>query len=124
MALATILGGAGCGPDKQPAAAPPPPPRVTVAAPPAAATTGAAQKAGVNAGPNDPIVRIDAAASSEAQLASLNFALNMWMERRGRAPTNLNALVSEKLIDRIPSAPAGKRFAVDPKKNVVVLMDQ
>ncbi len=46
-------------------------------------------------------------------------------ERQKSQPvTDLNELVRAKFIKAIPQAPAGKKYAIDPKTGKVVLADQ
>ncbi len=49
-------------------------------------------------------------ANPKEQLAVLNDALAAWMMLKGTPPPNLEALVTEKMLPRLPQPPAGRRF--------------
>jgi len=43
---------------------------------------------------------------------------------KGRLPTNIQELVTEKFLRAVPPAPPGKKHMVDPKSGRVVLVAQ
>lgn len=62
--------------------------------------------------------------SSENNLGYLNEGVRKFKESKGRLPAQLDELVGEKLIARIPAAPPGFAFVIEAKSGLVVLQPQ
>jgi hypothetical protein len=63
--------------------------------------------------------------SAQAALDELNDALRLWMARNPVPPGDYDQLVSSKYYDKpAPSAPPGKKYALNPRELRVVLIDQ
>lgn len=80
---------------------------------------------------NSPAPKPDTAAASEPALGPANdltsdpnLAFGSFVMARGRMPTNVQELVSEKFLRAVPPAPPGKKYVVDPKAGRVVLVAQ
>lgn len=58
-------------------------------------------------------------ANPQEQLAVLNDAVTAWMMLKGTPPPNLEALVAEKMLPRLPQPPAGRRFELAGEKAVL-----
>ncbi|KAF0180888.1 MAG: hypothetical protein FD161_606 [Limisphaerales bacterium] len=56
--------------------------------------------------------------------ADPNQALGSFLMARGRMPTNVQELVTEKFLRAVPPAPPGKQHVIDPKSGRVVLVAQ
>ncbi len=56
------------------------------------------------------------AVTPEEAVAEVNRALELWTFKRGQPPKDLNELVSAGFLQRLPTPPAGKKFAFDPAK--------
>lgn len=56
--------------------------------------------------------------------ADPNLALGSFLMAKGRLPTNIQELVTEKFLRAVPPAPPGKKHMVDPKSGRVVLVAQ
>lgn len=56
--------------------------------------------------------------------ADPNLALGSFLMAKGRMPTNVQELVTEKFLRAVPPAPPGKKHVVDPKAGRVVLVAQ
>lgn len=54
----------------------------------------------------------------------LTEALHHYLEANGKLPPDFNALVTAKILKQMPTAPAGKRYAVDRRNLQVVLLSQ
>ena len=70
-----------------------------------------------------------AAAGNEAEMAFSNatvltMGLQEFMAKNGRAPNDLNELVTAKLIQKIPPPPRGYQYAIDAKRKQVVAVKQ
>jgi hypothetical protein len=74
--------------------------------------------------PPEPVYRMDTAATPAAQAKILTSALVTYEESHAGTPNDLNQLVEKRLVDRLPLPPPGKKFAIDPKKHEVVLINQ
>ncbi|MBI3877015.1 MAG: hypothetical protein HY300_13850 [Verrucomicrobia bacterium] len=99
---------------------PPATPPATVAPPPQASQTTiplAAAQTG-----STPAVAVPA--DVEKNLRDLTDALRAYFMTQGKAPTSMQDLVKAGLIRRLPEPPPGKRFAIDPSKSSVVLVDR
>lgn len=62
--------------------------------------------------------------SSENNLGYLNEGIRKFKESKGRLPVQLDELVGEKIIARIPTAPPGFGFVIDAKSGLVILQPQ
>jgi hypothetical protein len=82
-----------------------PPPSPTVAA-----TTG--------------ITSTSSSESDEPGLIALNRALSAYVMGQLKSPEKLEDLVKAGLLKRLPTAPVGKRYALDASKTGIVLVDQ
>ena len=58
-------------------------------------------------------------ANPQEQLAVLNDAVSAWLMLKGTPPPNLEALVAEKMLPRLPQPPAGRRFELAGEKVVL-----
>jgi hypothetical protein len=56
--------------------------------------------------------------------ASLNQAIEMFQVDKGRLPKDLNELVQEKYVPRIPETPFGTRLDYDPKTGEIKVVKQ
>jgi hypothetical protein len=69
--------------------------------------------------------RLNAAAPLEAQMQMLTDALNVYEDwNGGKSPTGLQQLVEQKVIDRLPTPPPGKKFVINAQRHVVELQNQ
>lgn len=59
--------------------------------------------------------------SSENNLGYLNEGIRNFQKARNRLPNDLNELVTEKVIARIPPPPPGFRYALDRQSGLVSL---
>lgn len=62
------------------------------------------------------------ATTPEQAVAELNKSLELWTFQRNQPPKDLNELVTAGYLQRLPTAPAGKKFALDPVKMRVQLV--
>lgn len=62
--------------------------------------------------------------SPEAALALLNETMKDWLLRHPEHPKSLQEFVTGRALPRLPVPPAGKEFAVDRTRGVVVLVDK
>ncbi|MEQ2008632.1 MAG: hypothetical protein ABMA26_17770 [Limisphaerales bacterium] len=53
-----------------------------------------------------------------------NMAFGTFLMAKGRMPTNMQEMVTEKFLRAVPAAPPGKKYAVDPKAGRVVLVPE
>ncbi len=60
----------------------------------------------------------------DVDLKTLNEAVRAHIMGQPKEPTTLDDLVKAGLIKRIPTAPPGKKYVLDVKKAVVLLVDQ
>ena len=60
----------------------------------------------------------------QANLRVLNQLVSGFTMSNNRLPVDLEDLVKAKQISRVPPAPPGKQFVIDPKSNRVILVDQ
>jgi hypothetical protein len=68
--------------------------------------------------------RSQAKAVTAVDLASLKQAISMFNVNEGRFPKDLNELVQEKLIARMPDVPNGMKLAYDPATGNVSMVPQ
>ena len=54
----------------------------------------------------------------------LTEALHRYFEAKGQLPQNFQQLVAAKYIDKLPTPPPGKKFAIDRRNLQVVLVNQ
>ena len=64
------------------------------------------------------------AADASATLADLTQALRRYSMEQRKVPAALSELVSRGYLKALPAAPAGKKFAIDPKRVEVILAGQ
>jgi len=57
----------------------------------------------------------------EGHLRALNNALTFWLASGRPFPKDVNELAAAKLITRVPAAPPGKKFVMDPARQQIVL---
>lgn len=62
------------------------------------------------------------ATTPEEAVVEVNRALELWIFKRGQPPKDLNELVTAGFLQRLPTPPAGKKFAFDPVKMRVQLV--
>ncbi|MFM8469257.1 MAG: hypothetical protein ACKODH_04710 [Limisphaerales bacterium] len=62
------------------------------------------------------------ALTPEQAVAELNRCLELWTFQRNQPPKDLNELVTAGYLQRLPTPPAGKKFAFDPAKMRVQLV--
>ena len=94
-----------------------------MAAKPAAGAAAANQPAAPTSAPGQPII-VDSGADTSAVLAQLTQALRKFSFEHRRVPKSLSEVVGAGYVSGMPQAPAGKQFAVDPKRVEVVLVKQ
>lgn len=63
-------------------------------------------------------------ADPSAALATLTHALRKYSLENRRVPANLDELVRAGYVQTIPAAPHGKKFAINPKRMEVVLVNE
>lgn len=56
--------------------------------------------------------------------ADPNMAFGTFLMAKGRMPTNMQEMVTEKFLRAVPPAPPGKKYVIDPKAGRVVLVAQ
>jgi hypothetical protein len=59
-----------------------------------------------------------------ADLAPVNEAIRMFQAENGHYPKDLNELVQQKYLPRLPKAPAGSKFVYDPTTGKVGMARQ
>jgi hypothetical protein len=57
-------------------------------------------------------------------IASINQAIQMFNATESRYPKDLDELVTNKLIARVPETPRGKKLEYNPETGVVKLVDE
>jgi hypothetical protein len=62
--------------------------------------------------------------SPDAALELLNETLKDWRLRRPDLPKTVQEFVTSRALPRLPVPPAGKDFAIDRTRGVVVLVDK
>jgi hypothetical protein len=126
LACAAFL--AGCGKKPEPQAAPSAEPvsrsvAETLVSPPA--LPGDASSINTNAAPP---AKTDVEVASEAMAQSRAMGMSMIVEqfydKNGRVPKDLNELVAAKMLLKVPKAPPGMRYAIDPQSKRVVVVRQ
>ena len=60
----------------------------------------------------------------QKDLAELSMAMHAYYLSQGKHPATLDDLVQARCIYRLPTPPAGKKYAIDAKKLEAVLVDQ
>ena len=60
----------------------------------------------------------------QQNLEALNMALNRWIAAKGILPERLEQLVMEEFLPMLPMEPVGKKFAIDRKNKVIILVGQ
>ena len=60
-------------------------------------------------------------AANPVEIDQLTQALRKYAVEQGRAPTTLDELVAKGYLAAIPSAPAGKKFAIDKNLRVYLV---
>jgi hypothetical protein len=91
----------------KPAADPAPPPAAPSAEAPAGPSTSAPD-----------------ADKQVIEVKDLTAALHDWLIVHSNYPKDLNELVKENFIPKLPPAPPGKRFALDRRDHRVILVDK
>ena len=69
-----------------------------------------------------PVPAPSATVTPEQAVAEINRSLELWTFQRNQPPKDLNELVTAGYLQRLPSPPAGKKFAFDPVKMRVQLV--
>ena len=62
------------------------------------------------------------ATTPEEALAEIHRALELWTFKRSQPPKDLSELVTAGYLQRLPTPPAGQKFAFDPAKMRVQLV--
>lgn len=70
------------------------------------------------------ITRAEQSAFKTVDTTALASAIQMFQVDKGRWPKDLNELVVEKFIAKLPEAPIGSRIAYDPHTGTVTLLKQ
>jgi hypothetical protein len=125
----------GCGKKSEPVA--PPPPSTSVesimeTAPSAPAPPPPSQGVPVEAESKEPkeakgpLNEVQAATTALAysRAAGMSMFVQQFYEKNGRVPKDFGELVSAKMLIRVPQAPPGLRYAIDPKTRTVVVVPQ
>jgi hypothetical protein len=73
---------------------------------------------------NLPTAANDASLAPGAVHQPLTLALHRYFESRNQMPQNFQQLVAAKFIDKIPTLPPGKKFAIDRRHLQVVVVNQ
>lgn len=60
----------------------------------------------------------------QRDLAELSMAVRAYYLSQGKHPATLDDLVQARCIYRLPTPPAGKKYAIDAKKLEAILVDQ
>jgi len=63
-------------------------------------------------------------AGATADMASLKPAIDQFQVDKGRYPKDLNELVTEKYISKVPAAPYGMKIDYDPNTGAVKVVKQ
>jgi len=66
----------------------------------------------------------EAERSPQASLELLNELLKDWVLTHSTFPNDIQEFVTKGALPRLPVAPPGKRFVIDPQQRRVVLVDQ
>jgi len=66
----------------------------------------------------------EAERSPQASLELLNELLKDWVLTHSSFPNDIQEFVTKGALPRLPTAPPGKKFVIDPKRRSVVLVDQ
>ncbi|MFM8468705.1 MAG: hypothetical protein ACKODH_01850 [Limisphaerales bacterium] len=74
--------------------------------------------------PVAPAVQPATPPNPEKDLAELNLAVRAYYLSQGKRPATLDDLMQARCINRLPTAPAGKKYAIDAQKLEAVLVDQ
>ncbi|HZL44024.1 MAG TPA: hypothetical protein VFD66_12185 [Verrucomicrobiae bacterium] len=114
LAFSAILDG--CGPDSS-----------SSNTSPAQSTNASSSSGSVLTAPVDYLGAIAQAKQSAVKtvgLASINEAIRQFQTEHGRLPKDLNELVKEKILVRIPAAPYGSKFVYDPASGEAKVIKQ
>lgn len=65
-----------------------------------------------------------ASGNVQQQVQVLDELLQAWVMAKGVIPKDLEELVKAKMLSKVPTAPPGKRFAVDQKTGRAVVVSQ
>ncbi len=65
-----------------------------------------------------------ASGNVQLQVQVLDDILQAWVMSKGTPPASLDEFVKAKMLVKLPAAPAGKKFAIDPKTQRVTVMNQ
>lgn len=65
-----------------------------------------------------------AATEMVVPIDELTQAVRKYSAEKQRVPTSLNEVVAAGYMKNIPAAPPGKRFAINPKRVEVILINQ
>ena len=62
----------------------------------------------------------------EVSIDELNSAVTTWWMVKGKLPQNVNELTNLRSLQtrRLPTAPPGKKLAIDPVTHLVILVDE
>ncbi|HEY1171151.1 MAG TPA: hypothetical protein VGH19_07290 [Verrucomicrobiae bacterium] len=126
LAFATIALGCSDPVVDEPVAAPPPQPvdgpAISIVEPittPAIAPSGVA----VVTPATTPGDQMPETVATEQTLHTINMFLLEYQAGGGRIPATVEELVQQKIVPKLPSPPAGKRFEIDQQKAVISLAD-
>jgi hypothetical protein len=72
------------------------------------------------AAPSDPLPE---KVATEQTLHTVNMFLIEYQAGGGKIPATVEELVMQKIVPKLPSPPAGKRFEIDQQKAVISLAD-
>lgn len=87
--------------------------------------TGCGQKTALSPPTNSPNATAATAATEPAvDLAELTQAVRRFGMERQKAAQNLDEVVAAGYLKRLPVAPAGKKFVIEPKRVEVILVNQ
>jgi hypothetical protein len=65
------------------------------------------------------VTKAQTVAEKTVDVASLTKAIQMFQVEEGRLPTNLNELVEQKYLPKLPAPPAGQQLSYDPNTGKV-----
>jgi hypothetical protein len=61
---------------------------------------------------------------TQQNLEALNMALERWIVAKGILPERLEQLVMEEYLPMLPMEPVGKKFTIDRKNKIIILVRQ
>lgn len=70
------------------------------------------------------MVKAERNAATTADMASLKPAIDQFQVDKGRYPKDLNELITEKYISKVPEAPYGMKVDYDPATGTVKVVKQ